>query len=111
MKLINPLLRTKFFVGMTMLLQLLLMTIGHASIALAETYAPGIELPLGDGQAVVRKACTKCHSLEGLPMYKGYYDRGRWLLFVETMIANGATLNEEEKDLVVDYLTENFGTN
>ena len=66
---------------------------------------------IGDGQAVVRKVCTKCHSLEGLPMYKGYYDRSRWLLFVETMLANGATLNEEEKDLVVDYLTENFGTN
>jgi cytochrome c5 len=74
-----------------------------------ESYAPGIPLPEGDGRAVVEAACTSCHDLKGLPAYKGYWNRTRWLSMVETMVDHGASLDKAQISLVADYLVEFFG--
>ncbi|MBN1239111.1 MAG: hypothetical protein JXB36_11450 [Gammaproteobacteria bacterium] len=66
-------------------------------------------LPAGHGRAILRRACTGCHDLEGLWVYQGYYDAPRWRGLVETMIAHGADLNETETIELVEYLVEHFG--
>lgn len=74
-----------------------------------ESYEPGIILPIGPGQALISTACTKCHDLKGLPAYKGYWNKQRWLSMIDIMIEHGAKLSIDERELVADYLTEHFG--
>lgn len=74
-----------------------------------EGYETGIELPEGEGRELLETACTRCHDLRGLDAYKGYWNRRRWTTMVETMMRNGAVLAPEQKTLVIDYLTTNFG--
>lgn len=75
----------------------------------SESYEPGIELPEGEGRELLVNACTKCHDLKGLPAYQGYWGRQRWRNMVETMVKNGASLDESQVAVVTDYLTEFFG--
>lgn len=74
-----------------------------------ESFAPGIDLPGGEGKAELESACTQCHDLKGLPAYKGYWGRERWQAMVNTMVENGAKLDERGKERVVEYLTVHFG--
>lgn len=82
---------------------------GEATLGEAEYYAPGIQLPAGDGLGLLQRACTRCHDLTGLPAYKGYWNRDRWRSMVQTMVANGAQLGESEIVILTDYLVEHFG--
>lgn len=75
-----------------------------------EYYEPGIELPEGEGRELIVRACTRCHTLEGVPAYRKYWGYERWLPMVENMIEHGAELNEEEKIVVTRYLAKYFGT-
>jgi hypothetical protein len=86
-------------------------TIEIQEIELLVSFPPGIELPPGTGQALISEACTKCHDLKGLPAFKGYWNRDRWLSMIEIMINHGAELEPEEVNLVADYLAQHFGPN
>lgn len=70
---------------------------------------PGIELPPGEGRAVLVSKCLGCHDLGGLAAYDGYYDAERWRGLILTMVDHGATLREAEIALLTDYLVEHFG--
>lgn len=72
-------------------------------------YAPGIELPEGEGVELVRAACTGCHDLAGLRAYQGYWNEARWRSMVTTMVRNGAELDAEQAASVTAYLTRYFG--
>jgi cytochrome c5 len=87
---------------------------GLSAAAAASTEAlgprdPGIDLPAGEGRAVLERSCTNCHDLAGLAAYKGYYDAGRWRALIDTMVSHGAQLDEAESALLTDYLVEHFG--
>jgi hypothetical protein len=74
-----------------------------------QSYAPGIELPDGEGKVLLLAACTRCHDLKGLPAYRGYWDITRWRSMVESMMKNGATLNPQQTGVLADYLAQHFG--
>jgi hypothetical protein len=78
--------------------------------AAPQRFDPVIELPEGEGKQLVLAACTRCHTLEGLPSYKAYWGRTQWFDMVESMVKNGAVLDPQQMQKVTDYLTANFGT-
>jgi hypothetical protein len=71
--------------------------------------APGDELPDGDGKKILQASCTSCHHLGEVTKFRGYYTRAQWRDVVVTMIEYGATLDERETDVLVDYLTQHLG--
>lgn len=73
------------------------------------SYAPGIQLPDGEGKALLLAACVRCHDLKGLPAYRGYWDNTRWRSMIDNMIKNGATLNAQQTTVLADYLAQHFG--
>ena len=75
-----------------------------------EFYEPGIVLPEGEGRKHVLRACTHCHTLEGVPVFSKYWGYERWLPMVESMVKHGSSLSEEEQKIVARYLGEYFGT-
>ena len=81
-----------------------------ASTAEQDYFKPGIVLPDAEGKALILRACTGCHTLEGVPAYRKYWGYERWLPMVENMIKHGAELNTEEKEAVARYLGRYFGT-
>lgn len=72
-------------------------------------FNPNIELPEGEGKALVLRACTQCHELAGLAGYKGYWNRAKWKEMVVGMVKHGSPLVPAEQELVTDYLTQHFG--
>lgn len=66
--------------------------------------------PGDNGRNLVQRACTVCHDLSGLGVYRDFWGRDEWRSMVETMVAYGAQLNPQEIELVADYLAVNFGT-
>jgi mono/diheme cytochrome c family protein len=58
-----------------------------------------------DGASLVAERCTVCH--DATPIEEETASRpGReaWLNVVNDMVSRGANLNEQERDVVVDYL-------
>ncbi|MGC9358138.1 MAG: hypothetical protein ACP5GX_09730 [Anaerolineae bacterium] len=59
------------------------------------------------GEVLLEERCTECHALDRVTQVE--QTRAEWQATVEDMIARGATLNDEEKGVLVDYLAENYG--
>jgi cytochrome c5 len=55
-----------------------------------------------DGAALLEQRCTRCHSTARI--LGASKDRAGWLATIETMVAKGALLTEEEKSALADYL-------
>lgn len=64
-------------------------------------------LPAGKGKKVVQKICNDCHGPENYVNLR--LDKDGWEKVVSDMIQNGATGTDQEFDIVVAYLTRNFG--
>ncbi len=61
---------------------------------------------LAAGEKLVQERCSVCHSLSRIESKSASHDQ--WEQTVNRMIANGAQLNEEEKQLVIDYLAATY---
>jgi len=68
---------------------------------------PGREADTG-GRAILERACTSCHSLNGIEKYS-YDSEDAYKELVSTMVAYGATLSEAEKTTLVRYLFATYG--
>ena len=55
-----------------------------------------------DGETLVNERCTVCHTRERIDAADK--DEAGWTETVDRMIANGAVLNAEERQAVIDYL-------
>jgi mono/diheme cytochrome c family protein len=66
-------------------------------------------LPDGDGKKILNASCTACHDLTEVTKFKGFYTRDDWRDIVKTMIEYGAKVKDGDVDVLVDYLTRNFG--
>src|SRR5581483_5209807 len=55
------------------------------------------KLPEGKGKDYVASVCTQCHGLE------------EWRIVVNDMVSNGAALDDDEVEIVSQYLAKNFG--
>jgi cytochrome c5 len=60
------------------------------------------------GRAILERACTVCHSLNGIEKYS-YDSEGPYEELVSTMVSYGATLSEAEKTTLVLYLFATYG--
>jgi glucose dehydrogenase len=70
-------------------------------------HATESQLPEGDGRDLVEKVCSNCHSV-GV-MTNLHRNRSQWTQTVQRMAQNGASATDEQFDLIIDYLTRNFG--
>lgn len=68
-----------------------------------------VELPDGEGKKILETACTTCHTREGLPKYKDYYNEENWKDIVLTMKEYGTPVKDLEIPILVKYLVDNFG--
>jgi len=55
-----------------------------------------------DGKTLVEQRCIGCHSLDRVFAKKT--DKAGWIVIVDDMIKNGAKLNSQERDKVLEYL-------
>ncbi len=60
------------------------------------------------GREILERACTTCHSLNGIESY-AYDSEDSYRELVSTMISYGATLSEAEKATLVRYLFSIYG--
>lgn len=65
-------------------------------------------LPPGEGKAIVQRTCVSCHALKVVTAKKA--SKEEWSVLVDQMVSRGADLNDDEIEIVVDYLAKNFGT-
>jgi len=66
----------------------------------------GNDLPEGKGKDKVANVCTQCHGLEAIVNSKRTLQE--WRDLVNDMVSNGASLTDEEVELVAQYLAKNF---
>jgi cytochrome c553 len=69
-----------------------------------------VTLPDGPGKEALQKACSTCHPAE-VVANRGRHTglRWQWSNTVDQMMVRGAHANAAEQELIVDYLTKNFG--
>jgi hypothetical protein len=64
-------------------------------------------LPEGKGKAVVESRCYACHSSDILLQQR--LTEKQWTATVEKMTRWGAAVTDDEKPVVIAYLTKHFG--
>lgn len=65
------------------------------------------DLPAGKGRETLKKVCTQCHDIEGVPQLR--YSRADWASLVYSMKDMGADATKAELEEIIDYLAKNFG--
>jgi hypothetical protein len=63
--------------------------------------------PDGDGKSYVTALCQTCHSLKNVVLQR--QDASGWRGILSQMNSNGASLEQEDIDIMVPYLAKNFG--
>jgi len=70
-----------------------------------------LQLKPGAGLQTVEANCTACHSLDYPRINSVFLKRQGWEAVVSKMInAFGAPIKPADAKVIVDYLTENYGT-
>jgi mono/diheme cytochrome c family protein len=59
------------------------------------------------GQQLVETRCAECHTLDRVTAASK--SQQEWADTVDRMIERGASLDEQERESVIDYLAENHG--
>jgi hypothetical protein len=79
-----------------------------AEARLSDANFQSTSMPEAEGKAVVQRMCASCHTLESF--LKTRRTAEKWGEVVDDMIGRGAVGSDEEIDVVIDYLSEHFGT-
>jgi hypothetical protein len=66
-------------------------------------------MPEGEGKAQTLQLCSACHTLEKVVVSKK--TPKEWERSVNDMVARGAQIFPDEAELIIKYLTKNFGSN
>jgi mono/diheme cytochrome c family protein len=75
----------------------------------ASTTSLGVAEP-PRGAAILQRACTVCHNLDGLNAYADSWGQTEWRSMIGTMISYGAVVTPAEVDVLSEYLAVNYGT-
>jgi competence ComEA-like helix-hairpin-helix protein len=67
----------------------------------------GDDLPEGKGKDVLQHMCTNCHGLDQVTSTR--YSKKFWGSVVDDMVSRGAEGSDEDINLVISYLSRNFG--
>ena len=65
------------------------------------------DLPPGPGKAVLSHMCVMCHGLDQVTSVK--YTKKYWGAVVDDMISRGAEGSDSDVNILVSYLSRNFG--
>src|SRR5271165_2145226 len=65
-------------------------------------------LPPGKGKAIIQRTCISCHALKVVTAKRA--SKEQWSALVDQMMSRGADLEDDEVEIVVDYLARKFGT-
>jgi cytochrome c5 len=65
------------------------------------------DLPDGEGKKILQNSCTACHGLDDV--VNSHMDKTGWANLIDSMISNGAAVDDKDKPVLVDYLVKNFG--
>lgn len=65
------------------------------------------ELPDGEGRLIVEDVCSMCHGLMNITDIRRTPEQ--WQYIVNMMVNQGAPLEDYEIDIVIEYLSKNFG--
>src|SRR5882724_5557806 len=65
------------------------------------------ELPEGKGKDAVESTCTACHTVQRIQ--EQHLDEERWRGVIREMTEKGASINSDDRKVIIDYLTKNFG--
>ncbi len=80
--------------------------LGLLSIFVASAQT-GPALPEGAGRALAERTCSQCHSLELVLRHR--MTRHQWEAQLDTMIAKGAKIADEDFEPLADYLSSYLG--
>jgi len=85
---------------------LLLITgaLSEAAFSAGQTPAAG---PESEGQALIARACSQCHSLQVATSVR--LTHKQWEAKIDQMLARGAKLTDDEIEIAAGYLEHNFG--
>jgi len=83
----------------------MMLTVAVATMAYATAQEP--QLPEGDGKKILQADCTACHGLEDV--VNSHMDKKGWEDLVQSMIGNGAAVDEKDFPVLVSYLVKNYG--
>jgi len=64
------------------------------------------DLPEGKGKDVVTDTCTECHSVRRIEAQR--LDEEGWKNILREMTENGASIEQDDRATIVEYLTKNF---
>jgi competence protein ComEA len=84
-----------------------LFSISAACIAAVVLAAPQDDLPEGKGKDVLQRMCSNCHGLDQVTAAR--YSKKFWGSVVDDMVSRGAEGSENDVNLVIGYLSRNFG--
>jgi competence protein ComEA len=74
---------------------------------LASAHAQSTELPPGRGRAEFQRICSGCHGTEMVAKLRMSPDQ--WAATVDDMVNRGAEGTDDDFELIVKYLSTNFG--
>jgi hypothetical protein len=77
------------------------------AVGAAAPRAMAQDLPDGAGKDVVVKACTSCHDADNFTSKK--HTKAEWKEVVDTMVAYGAEVTDDQSDVITTYLAKNYG--
>jgi hypothetical protein len=83
----------------------LCITIAAATAAFAA--AQEFKLPEGEGKEVVQRVCTACHSAERI--LREHLEVEEWEDLIAAMEDEGAEIEDDEYEVILNYLVKNFG--
>jgi cytochrome c5 len=69
-------------------------------------FAQGPDLPAGSGAEIVRVKCLTCHGTDLIRQQR--LTRGAWQREVDKMVRWGASMDERERGVVIDYLSAHW---
>src|SRR5437016_3170353 len=73
----------------------------------SRAFATAQDLPEGEGKKILQNSCTACHGLDDV--VNSHMDKTGWSNLVDSMISNGASVDDKDKPVLIDYLVKNFG--
>jgi uncharacterized protein YukJ len=78
-----------------------------ALFMLISSGAVASDLPEGKGKDAVADSCTACHSLRRIKAQR--LDEEGWKNILREMTENGASIEQDDRATIIEYLTRNFG--
>src|SRR5882672_1930725 len=68
---------------------------------------PVVDLPRGPVRQVILNNCTACHGIDDYAYFA--MDRAGWQKLVESMKQKGATISDDDRSVLLDWLSTRFG--